>query len=173
MKKLFIWILVLILALMNSASAMEMDDLFGGLTSMFSPSADKAYGQGETVELEDVNIELTNVLESKSNDFYTASDGCEFVIIEFSIKNKTDEDVAISTMLNFSTWCDSKLYTLSLDALGTALLAGKTQLDCIIEPGKTVSGVIGYEVPVDWSELVIEYKSDIIGGEKINFAINR
>ena len=173
MKKLLAWMIILALALVGSASAMEIGDLLGGLTSMFSPSVDESFGPGEVAELENINIELTNVLESESNDFYTAEKGYEFIIIEFSIENKADEDLTLSSMLNFSTWCDKKMYSISLEALGTALLAGKVQLDCVVESGKTVTGVIGYEVPVDWAEIVIEYKSDVIGGEKANFVVTR
>lgn len=173
MKKLLVWTMILMLTLTSSASAMEIENLLGGLTSMFSPSADESYKPGETAELDNVDIELTNVLESGSNDFYTVEEGYEFAIIEFTIKNKTNNDLTISSMLNFSTWCDGKMYTISLDALGTALFAGKMQLDCVVESGKTVSGVIGYEVPVDWKEIVVEYKSDVIGGEKVSFLVAR
>ena len=173
MKKFLAWMIILTLALVGSASAMEIGNLLGGLTSMFSPGVDESFGPGEVAELENINIELTNVLESESNDFYTAEKGYEFIIIEFSIENKADEDLTLSSMLNFSTWCDKKMYSISLEALGTALLAGKVQLDCVVESGKTVTGVIGYEVPVDWAEIVIEYKSDVIGGEKANFVVTR
>ena len=173
MKKLVSLVMVLMLAMSNAGFAMDMDDLFGGLTAMFSPDADEAYAPGEVAELKHVNIKLTNVLESGKNEFYSPQDGYEFLMIEFEIENTDDEDLAISSMLCFSAWCDGKMYTISLDALSTAMLAGKMQLDCVIEPGDSVSGVIGYEVPEDWEEVVVEYKSDLLIGDKASFVVNR
>ena len=173
MKKLVALIMVLLLTMMSTGFAVEIDDLLGGLTSMFSPDADEAYEPGEVAELKHVSIELTNVLESGKNEFYTPKDGYEFLIVEFEIENTDDEDMTISSMLNFSTWCDGQMYTISLEALGTAMFAGKMQLDCVVESGKSVTGVIGYEVPVEWEELIVEYKGDLLGGDKASFAVVR
>ena len=170
MKKLMACLLALILAFAGSAYAFDFDDMLGGLTSMFSPDADEAYGPKEVVEIGDISIELTNILESGKNEFYTPEEGYEYIIVEFSIDNNGKEDLAISSMLCFSAWCDGKMYTISLEALGTAMFAGKPQMDTVIEPGKSFTGVIGYEVPEDWEEMIVEFKEDIIG-KAISFAV--
>ena len=170
MKKLMACLLAVMLVFAGAAHAFDFDDMLGGLTSMFSPDADESYGAKEIVEIGDISIELTNVLESGKNEFYTPEDGYEYIIIEFSIENNGKEDLTVSSMLCFSAWCDGKMYTISLEALSTAMFAGKPQMDTIIEPGKSFTGVIGYEVPEDWEEMIVEFKEDIIG-KTISFAV--
>lgn len=171
MKKMLVWLLMTVLLFSGSAYAFELGDMLGGITSLFAPDAQNAYGPQELAELDGVNIKLVNVMESKSSNMYDLKDGYEFLIIEFSIENKDSENLTLSTMMNFSTWCDGNLCTISLEALATAMFTGKTQLDCVIEPGKSYSGVIGYEVPIDWNEIIVEYKGEMIGGDKASFVV--
>lgn len=175
MKRLAVLILALLFILSSTACALDFNfgDMLGDFTSMFSPDADKAYGPQELVETEDINIELTNLIEVQNSNMYSLDEDNEYVIIEFSIENKKDKDLSLSTMMSFSTWCDGELCTVSLEALGTAMFAGKVQLDCVVESGDSVTGVIGYEVPKDWKELVIQYKGESIIGKSIDFAVVR
>lgn len=170
MRKLVILTLILAIFLQSTAFALDMGGLLGGLTSMFSPDADDAYAPGETAEDDDVRITLTNVYTNRGNDYYTPTDGCEYVIVEFTFDNNSAEDQTLSTLLCFSAWCDNKMCSLSLEALGTALFSGKMQLDCIVESGESVTGVVGYEVPKDWEKMVVEYKKDSILSKSIKFA---
>lgn len=171
MKRVIIGVLVLLVLLSGTAFAFDFGDVMGGLTSMFTPDADDAYGPKEIVDLDNGSIELTNVYTSGRNQFYTPEDGYEYVMIEFSIENDGEEEMAISTLLNFNTWCDGKVYTISLDALATAMFAGRIQLDCVIESGESVTGVIGYEVPENWEEIIVEYKEEAIFGKTVRFAV--
>ena len=170
MKKLLTCLLVMTLVLVNSAYAFDFGDVLGGLTSMFSPDADEAYGPQEEVQMGDICIELTNVMESGKNAYYTPEEGYEYIIFEFEIDNNGKEDLTVSSMICFSAWCDGKMYTLSLEALGTAMFAGKPQMDTVIEPGKSFTGVVGYEIPEDWKEVIVEFKEDVMG-KTVSFAV--
>lgn len=170
MKKLLACFLMLAIILPNTAFALDLNGMLGGLTSMFSPDAEEAYSPGETAEVGDINATLTNVHISGKNEFYTPADGYEYVIIEFDFDNNSNEVLTLSTMLNFTTWCDGQMQSISLEALGTAMFAGKMQLDCAVESGESITGVIGYEVPEDWEEIIVEFKKDAVIGKSIKFA---
>ena len=172
MKKLIVWVMILAITFSSSAFALDLDGMLGGLTSMFSPDAEGAHLPGETAETDDVSITLTNVYRSGKNDFYTPADGYEYVIIEFTFENNSKEELALSTMLSFVTWCDEQMYSISLEALGTAAISGKMQLDCVVASGDSITGVIGYEVPEEWKEVIVEFKKDTFIGKPIKFAFN-
>lgn len=178
MKKLIAVLLLAVAMLSNTAFAFsfnfqDLDDLIGDVTSMFAPDSKDAYGPMEKVEVDDYTIELVNVLECTSSQFYEIKDGYEYVIIEFEFDNQSGEELSLSTLMNFSTWCDGEICTLSLEALGTAMFLGKTQLDCFIEPGESFVGVIGYEVPQEWNEIIVQFIGDGIFGKTVDFAVTR
>lgn len=111
--------------------------------------------------------------ESRGNEYYTPAEGNEYVILEFTVENGGEEEVTLSTMLSFSTWCDGKSCTISLEALGTATLSGKIQLDCVVAAGEKATGVLGYEVPADWQEISVKYTEEVMFGESAVFAVTR
>lgn len=165
--------LALALLVSETAYAVDLGDLFGGLTSMFSPSTEDAFKVGETAEIGKVYMTLNNVYESRGNEYYTPAEGNEYVILEFTVENGGEEEVTLSTMLSFSTWCDNKSCTISLEALGTATLSGKLQLDCVVAAGEKATGVLGYEVPADWQEISVKYTEEVMFGESAVFAVTR
>ena len=173
MKKL-IAILVIMSLLVPVAFAESLEDLFGGMTSLFrSDDESNTYAPGDTAELDDYDITLTNVMVSDGGSQYTPADGYNYIIFEFDIKNKTDEQEFISSMMCFSLSVDGKTYTISFEADAIALFSGKTQLDVAIDPGETVSGVVGYEIPKEWAKLSITVKPDVYGGQKATFVMEK
>lgn len=95
------------------------------------------------------------------------------MIFEFEIKNTSNEELTISSLMCFTAWVDDTSYTISLEALATGALSSKYQLDCVIDPGKSVTGIVGYEVPKDWKEAKIEFTKEAIFGEKTVFAVSQ
>lgn len=172
MKKLLAILLSLFL-FTSVASAEGWGGLLGGLSSLFSASDEVTYGVGEKAEVDDLVITLTDVMTSKGNSYYKPISGNEYVILQFEIENKSEEDVVISTMMNFTFWCDDTNYVIDVNALATAMLSGKYQLDCAVEAGKKVSGVIGYEVPQNWEQLKIEFRKEIIFGDAVTFLVDK
>ena len=67
--------LALALLVSETAYAVDLGDLFGGLTSMFSPSTEDACKVGETAEIGKVYMTLNNVYESRGNEYYTPAEG--------------------------------------------------------------------------------------------------
>ena len=175
MKKILVCFMALVLVLSNAALALDlgdMEDMFGGITSMFGPDTADAYGPQEVVEIGDISIELKDVLRSGKNAYYTPESGNEFLIIQFSIENNGAEDLTLSSMMSFSTWCDDELCMISLEALGTAMLSGLPQLDTVVESGASFTGVIGYEVSKDWDTVIVQYTDGIVLGNTVTFVVN-
>ena len=164
---------LLMMLLVNTASAESWGDLFGGLTSLFRSKDEVTYGIGEEVETGDLTVTLTDVLTSKGNSYYKPDSGKEYVILQFEIANNGKKDITLSTMMNFTFWCDDTICIIDLEALATAMLAGKYQLDCAVEAGEKVNGVIGYEIPSDWNEMKIEFKKEIYFGDTIVFLVDK
>ena len=144
----------------------------GGASSISSsqqpstePSSD-SFQVGDQVELNDIVVTLTNVSENSGSEFNKPSDGNVFAICSFEIENNSSKDIAVSSILSFEAYVDD--YSTSL-SLGAIISTDKTQLDGSVAAGKKMSGVIGYEIPKDWSELEINFTPDFWSGKEIKF----
>ena len=126
---------------------------------------------GETAELKGVSVTLVNVTESTGSEFNTPTDGNVFVLCEFEIENNSDKEITVSSMMSFEAYCDDYTCTFSLTALMEK--GNKNQLDGTVAAGKKFNGVIGYEVPADWSELEIRFTPDFWSGKDIVFVANK
>lgn len=174
MKKTLAALLLVMFLSVTSASALaEWGDLFGGMSSLFSADEEEAYAVGELATLDDIEVKLINVMQSNGNSYYKPETGNKFVILEFEVKNTGREELVLSTVMSFDAWCDDEHYEISLDALAVSMLNGKYQLDTVVEPGKTVYGVVGYEMPSEWQEIKIEFIEEIFFGERAVFLIER
>lgn len=128
---------------------------------------DITFTVGETAQLNDINVTFVSVNESKGSDYNKPSDGKIFVLAEFEIENNSDKEISISSMMSFEAYSDSYSTSLSLSALIEK--GDKNQLDGTIAAGKKMNGVIGYELPTDWSELEIHFTPDFWSNKKIVF----
>lgn len=119
------------------------------------------FGVGDVVELNNVKVTLAGVSESNGSAYNEPSDGNVFLLCEFEIENNSSKDIAVSSMMSFEAYCDDYTCNYSLSAL---LEKGdKNQLDGTIASGKKFAGVVGYEVPADWSEFEIRFTPDFWG----------
>ena len=114
---------------------------------------------GDTLEMDNILVTLVNVKESTGSQFMTPADGNVFVICEFTIENKTDSEIAVSSMMSFEAYFDDYVANLSFSAM--AMDQSKQQLDGSIAPGKKFNGVVGYEVPEDWASMEIRFSPNV------------
>lgn len=126
---------------------------------------------GEAAELDGVSVTLVNVSESTGSQFNTPTEGNVFVICEFEIENNSDDEVVVSSIMSFDAYCDDYTCTYSLSALLEK--DDKNQLDGTVAAGKKFNGVIGYEVPADWSDLEIRFTPDFWDGKEIIFVATK
>ena len=129
---------------------------------------------GEIAEYKDVQISILNYEESTGNDWGEPADGKVFIFPEIEIVNNSDEEISISSMLSFECYCDDY----KMDFSSSALMAisaddNMQQLDGTIAPGKKLKGVLGIEVPSDWSTIEIYYKDNVWLDSDFSFIINK
>ena len=115
---------------------------------------------GETAEQGDVQFTLVNVYESSGSELITPDDGNIFLVCEFDISNNSEEDIGISSVMNFEAYCDD--YSLTLDIMGLQVpeAEGKSQLDGNIASGKKMNGIVAYQVPSDYKTMEINVTPD-------------
>ena len=124
---------------------------------------------GETAEQGDVQFTLVNVYESSGSELITPDDGNIFLVCEFDISNNSEEDIGISSVMNFEAYCDD--YSLTLDIMGLQVpeAEGKSQLDGNIASGKKMNGIVAYQVPSDYKTMEINVTPDFWSGKDIKF----
>ena len=130
-------------------------------------SGDPIFSVGDTAMLNDINVTLVGVFESTGSEYFKPADGKVFIQCEFNIENNSKEDLAVSSLMCFDTYCDDYACELSISAMVED--NGKAQLDGTVAPGKKMNGVVGYEVPENWQELEIRFTPDIMSNKSIIF----
>ena len=126
---------------------------------------------GEIAEMNDVQVTMLSYEESDGADFVTPTEGNVFVLVEFEIANNSDSEIAVSSMLSFEAYADDYALNYSLSSL--MVKEGATQLDGTIASGKKMKGIIGYEVPADWSNLEIHFTDNVWDDDSFVFVINK
>lgn len=121
---------------------------------------------GEKVDLNNVVATLVNVSESSGSQFNKPADGNVFLLCEFEIENNSTSDIVVSSMLSFEAYVDGYSKNMSLSAV---IESDKPQLDGTVAATKKINGVVGYEIPSDWSEIEIHYTPNFWGGKDITF----
>ena len=129
--------------------------------------ANKTFKLGDSVELDDVIVTFLDVTESKGSQYNKPEDGNVFVLCEFEIKNNSDEELTVSSLLSFEAYCDDYSCEYSFSALLEK--GNKDQLDGSVAAGKKMKGVIGYELPKDWQQLEVRYTLDLLSSSEIVF----
>lgn len=128
---------------------------------------------GDTAEYKDVQISLLSYEESTGNDWSTPADGKIFVFAEFEIVNNSKDEISISSMLSFESYCDDYKLDYSSNALMAISTEDSKQLDGSIAPGKKMKGVLGLEVPSDWKNIEIYYKDNAWLDSNFSFVIEK
>lgn len=126
-----------------------------------------SFGVGESAELKDIVVTLVDVQESDGSQFNRPADGNVFVLCEFEIENNSQNEIAVSSLMSFTAYCDDYSCNISLSA--TIENENKSQLDGQVAAGKKMNGVIGYEVPADWKELEIRFTPNFWSGKEMTF----
>lgn len=126
---------------------------------------------GEKVELKSVDITCEGVTEYPGTKFNQPDEGKVFLILGFTIKNKTSEEMIVSSKMWFETTVDGKEVTVV--TLRTKETGGKAYLDGIIAPKKSMSGVVVYQVPIEYKEVVVKIKPIASDGEEVTFMYSK
>ena len=133
-------------------------------------SAKDTFVIGETAEMNDVQVTMTDYSENNGSEWNKPTDGKVYVLVEFEIQNNSDSELAISSALSFEAYVDDYSANLSLGAL---IENGQTQLDGSIASGKKMRGWIGYEVPDNWKKLEVHFTDNVWSSNKFKFEITK
>lgn len=170
MKKIISLVIVCVVLFSLCACSSE-PTLVGSNGGNNNPSSEATeFKVGDTVKLNDVEVTFIGVTEDAGSTYFKPADGKIFVFCEFEISNKSNKDLAVSSMMSFQAYCDDYTCDLSISAL--AAKGEKEQLDGTVAAGKKMKGVVGYELPIDWTELEVHYIPDLLSSNKIVFVAN-
>lgn len=124
------------------------------------------FGIGEPVELNGIVATLVSVTENNGKDFFYPADGNVYVLCEFEIENNSDDEITVSSILSFEAYADDYAVSLSIEAESAV---DESTLDGTVAAGKKMHGIIGYEVPEDWSVLEMQFTPDFWRGKAITY----
>jgi hypothetical protein len=103
------------------------------------------YAIGDTARLEAFRVQINDATFAAETELGKAEEGKQFLLIDVSLENTTDEAQDVAALLQM-TLKDQSGTEYPLDI--TASLEAATKLNGSIQPG-TTSGVIGYQVPLE------------------------
>lgn len=140
------------------------------------PQKETFFKVGETAELNNVRVTMTDYSESNGSQFNKPAEGNVFVTVEFEIENNTDKELTISSILSFDAYADDYALEYSLPAMTSATMednSNANQLDGSIAAGKKMKGVVAYEAPSDWKKIEIHFTDDVWSNNKFKFEITK
>jgi len=130
-------------------------------------STEEFFYMGDVVETNKVRAIITGAERSIGSELNRPTDGYEFILVNMTIENISDEEINVSSMLSFDAYVDDVALNEDLMA---QVEAGKT-MNGTIAPGKKLVGTLGYEVPKDWEQIEIHFEPDIWDGTVIKWII--
>lgn len=155
MRKVLYVILACILCVTCSACVAEdtPSKEAGDATTTVAQS-DDTFGLNETAVFSDLKITARQIKVSTGKDFFEPEAGNVFVGIEFVIENISDEEVSVSSLLQFEGYVDDVKSDYSVSA---ACCFDDGTLDGSIAVGKKLVGWYALEVPQNWERIEVNF----------------
>lgn len=97
----------------------------------------------------------------EENQFTQPKDGYKYIYLQFAFINTSDKSDASISFFNFSAYADG--YAADM------YFGGGEGLSATLSAGRSTSGYIYFEVPVDASEIDVEYEANVFTEQKIHF----
>lgn len=98
---------------------------------------------------------------TEENEFMQPSEGNKYIFLQFSFENLSDDsDTSISS---YSFECFADGYATEM------YYGGEEDLSATLSAGRTTTGYIYFEVPVDANSIEVEYETNFITNDKIKF----
>lgn len=125
---------------------------------------------GNIISYNGITVQLVGVTENNGSEYNEPAAGNVFVLCEFEIANNSGEDISISSLMSFEAYVDDYSTDTSF---GAEMSTDKGTLDGTIASGKKMRGVIGYELPKNWSTIEIRFTPDFWSGDEFIFTYNK
>ncbi len=103
---------------------------------------------GETVTIDDLAITVNEASTMASGDFMKPRAGFQYLVVDLTIENLSPEAQPISTLLQMNLKGNAGT-TYAVDAFAP----GESSVDGELAPGETKRGQVGFQVPLDASNL--------------------
>lgn len=130
----------------------------------------KIFKVGDVVQLKNYKITVNKVYNVPGTDIAKPKDGNEFIAIDCTIENISQEEQAVSSMLMFKV-VDKDGRACEYSLMGqTAANAG--QLDGKVGAGRKLSGVYVVEVPKGKTGLELQFDSSLLASGQIIVSLN-
>lgn len=169
---LIVIVLVLLLAAIGAAGEdngpVKVPNESQGVAQTTQPTEEPVFTVGDTAAMDDICVTLVEIHEY-DGEFMKPEDGNTFVAFELLIENKSDEDLAISSLMCFDAYFDDFSTDISLSAESES---GMGTLDGTIAAGKKMIGAIAYEVPKDWKTAELHFNPDF-GSKEFVFTYSK
>lgn len=127
------------------------------------------FNVGDVIEIDTFVLTINEVTFPSGDDSNKPSEGNKFLVVDLTIENRDTSTAAISTLLQTSVK-DSAGRNYDLD-ISAQMASGGTSPDGELAPGERVRGQVGFQVPVDATELVFVFDADVFGAGKIFVAL--
>lgn len=137
------------------------------------PMAEKTFAIGEVAEYENVQMTVLGYEESNGGDWGAPTDGNVFIFPEIEIANNSNNEISVSSMISFESYCDDYKLDFSSAAMMFASTEKMQGIDGTIASGKKLKGYLYLEVPADWKTIEIYYKDNFWLGSNYKFVINK
>lgn len=124
------------------------------------------------VTVADVNYMVNKIKFSNGSEFLEAEDGKDYLFIDMTVKNNTDEEVPLSSLLTFDLK-DSNGQTYDISLLGLASLEDENldSIDGNVAAKSEKRGALAYEIPENLTGLTLVIK-DIIEDTDTSIQLN-
>lgn len=129
------------------------------------------YSVGDTATAKSykMTIESLTVVDS-DNQFNQPDEGNEFVEIVLLVENISDNELNVSSLMNFDAYVDG--FAINED-LSAQVASGKDTMNGTLASGKKLRGVLCYQVPEDWNELEITVDLGYSSKDEITLLLNK
>ncbi|EJO5349015.1 DUF4352 domain-containing protein [Clostridium botulinum] len=130
----------------------------------------KTFKVGDTIKLKNFKVRVNKVYKVKGDEFSQPEAGNEFVAVDCSVENISNEQQMVSSITMFKVVDkDGRAFEESLIGLGAAK-AG--QMDGEIGPGRKLTGVYVVEVPKGTKGLELQLDSSFLLGGQVIVKLN-
>ncbi|KGO14649.1 hypothetical protein NZ45_06410 [Clostridium botulinum] len=181
-KKWWFWILILIVGIGIGAGAGTIIDEPQKVGQTSAKVQDKStetstetnkskiFKIGDVVKLKDFKVTVNKVYKVKGDEFNQPQSGNEFIAVDCSVENISNEQQPVSSVMMFKVVDkDGRECEESIEGL-TAAKAG--QMDGEIGPGRKITGVYVVEVPKGTTGLELEFNGSLLLGGQVIVKLN-
>jgi len=157
MKKILFIVLIVLLSVVGCTSTTPEKSTTANDPAE-QPKQPEYFKIGDTVKMDKIDITLNSVHLDKGSEFMKPESGKKWVVFDATVKNNSQETVAMSSILMFKA-VDSKGYSGEM-SIGADT---KGSLDGELGPGRVMSGQLAYEFDTAEKNLEFIFEPNVFG----------